>query len=108
MSARERATVAPTNCDEMTAHPNSNAEAKKLKSRNPTSALKEARHSHLGNSARHMVLYLTSFLPGRRVNRTNATAMHRALTKDEMEKLEPIDRNRLEMFPTRNVTPREA
>jgi hypothetical protein len=96
------------NCDEITAHPNSVAEAKRLKSRNHTSALKEARHSHLGNSARRMTLYVTSFLPGRRVKRRNVIAMQRALSKDAREKLEPFDRNRLEMLPKRNVTTRSA
>jgi hypothetical protein len=55
-----------------------------------------------------MTLYLTSLLPGRRLNRRNVIAIQRALSKDAMEKLEPIDRNRLDMLPTRNVTTRSA
>src|SRR3981189_325436 len=108
MSTRAPATVLLMNCDEMTVHPKSSAEAKRLKSRNHTSALNEARHSHRGNSARRMTVYLTSFLPGRRLNTRNVIAMQRGVSKEGMKKLEPIDRNRLDMLPTRNVTTRSA
>ena len=82
--------------------------AKRLKSRNHTSALKDARESHRGNSALNITSYLTAFLPGRRLTRRNVIAMHKALSRDAMEKFEPSERKRPEMLPTRGLTTRSA
>src|SRR5438093_258834 len=105
---RAAATVSPMNRDEMTVHPIRIDEANRFNSRNHTSALNEARRSHRGNSARSMTLYLTFFLPGRRLKRRNVIAMQRAHSSDAMEKLEPIDRNRPAKLPTRQLTRRPA
>src|SRR4051812_15072227 len=104
MPANAPATLRLMNCDEITAHPTSSPDATTLKSRNHTSALNEARPSHLGNSALRITSYLTGFLPRRETR--NAIAMHNALSKDAIEKFEPSDRNRPERLPASELTTR--
>ena len=96
------ATVSLMSRDEITVHASSSPDAKTFRSRNQTSALNEGRRSHLGKSALNITLYLIAFLPAGRLHTRNAIAMHRALSREAMENVEPSDRRRPEKLATTN------